>query len=613
VILAAGIWVYWPVLRGDWLWDDDFLITDNHLVHDPWGLWKIWFKPGDLYDYTPLTVTVEWLEWHLWEMQTLGYHLVNVALHLTSAFLIWRLLTKFGLKLAWLGGLIFVVHPVAVESVAWISEIKNTLSLPPFLLAMLAYIDFEASGKAKKYWLALGLFLTAMLCKATMVMFPLVILFYAWWRRGRIGLSDLKASTPFFAVSLAIGLTTTWFLQHHAMGRETPQLGGPLERLACAGLSLAFYFSKCVLPMGLSPIYPKWELNPPGLLDFLPWPVLVGALAWLWVRRAGWGRHALLGVGFFAINLLPFLGFTPGSYMIFTWVMDHILYIPLIGLIGLFVAGAGQLRGLIPPIARQVGAGILAIVLVVLAWGSHAYAKDFRDQGALWSRTLAVNPASWLAESNIGNALYHRGHIDEAMEHYARSIRIKPSNPDPYYNIGDVLFHGGQPAEAVKAYRKAIEVRPDYVPAYSNLGVALVAMGKLDEGVAEYRAALKIDPENTGAMSNLGVVLTEQAKFDEAEEVLRKAVEVDPYNFDATYNLGNTLFRMGRIPEAKAEYEAALKMKPDDSSVHNNLGAALEHMGMIPEAASQFEAAVQLDPTNANAQANLARMQAVPK
>ncbi len=607
--MAAGIWIYWPVLRGDWLWDDDTLITENHLVHDPWGLWKIWFEPTKLFDYLPLKVSVEWIEWHLWGKETLGYHLVNLGLHLTSAFLIWRLLAKFGLKFAWLGGLIFVVHPVMVESVAWIAELKNTLSLPPFLLAMCFYMDFDERGRKQDYFISLALFLAAMLCKATMVMFPVVILLHAWWRRGKIGWGDLKASAPFFAISLVLGLVTSWFLQHHAMAREVPQLGGPLERLARAGLSLAFYFSKCVLPVGMSPIYPQWELNPPALLQFLPWPVLIGAIAWLWARRAGWGRDALLGVGFFLINLLPFAGFTPGSYMIFTWVMDHFLYIPIIGLIGLFVAGLGRLPEIIPPTARQVGAGILTLVLVLLAWGSHAYAKDFINQGALWTRTLKMNPASWLAEANVGNALYRKGQVDLAMEHYERSIRIKPSNPDPYYNIGDVYFHAGHTADAVAAYRKAIEVRPDYVPAYSNLGVALVSMGKIDEGVAEYRKALKIDPDNTGALSNLGVVLTMQGKPDEAEEVLRKALEIDPYYAEAHYNLGNALFAMRRMPDAKEEYEQALKLKPDDASTHNNLGAVLERLGLIPEATSQFETALQLDPTNANARANVERMQ----
>jgi len=206
LIVAAGLWVFWPALHGAWLWDDDLLITNNPLIHDPAGLGKIWFAPTtSLIDYLPITVSVEWLEWHLWGMNTFGYHLTSIVLHLTSALLVWRLLTKLGLRLAWLGGLLFAIHPVMVESVAWIAELKNTLSLPPFLLAMCAWIDYDEQGKWTEYVLALGLFLVAMLCKATMVMFPVVILLYAWWKRGRVGVRDLAGNAPFFALSVVLG------------------------------------------------------------------------------------------------------------------------------------------------------------------------------------------------------------------------------------------------------------------------------------------------------------------------------------------------------------------------------------------------------------------------
>ena len=610
-MVALGLWIYLPVLRGDWLWDDDILITDNHLIHDPAGLWKIWLQPTSLFDYLPLKVTVEWLEWHFWGKDTLGYHLLNLALHLTSAFLVWRLLAKFNLRLAWLGGLIFVVHPVQVESVAWISELKNTLSLPPFLLAVCAYIDYENHGRKRDYFIALALFLAAMLCKATMVMFPLVILLYAWWRRGRLGRKDLAASAPFFAISLLIGLTTIWFLQQHAMAGQAPNLGSFLSRVACAGLAISFYFAKCLLPIELMPIYPRWELDPPSLAQFVPWPVLGGVVAWLWTKRDTWGRHALLGLGFFLINLLPFAGFTAGSYMIFAWVMDHILYIPLIGLIGLFVAGCEQLRAELPPIACHLGAGVVAILLAMMAWESHGYAAIFVNQEVLWSYALQCNPEAWLAENNLGNALYHKDRKDLAFAHYQQSLRIKPDNPEPYYNMGDVLFHAGHPADAAVEYERALQLYPDYVQAHVNLGVTLVSMGKTAEGMDQYQQALRIDPDNVGALSNLGVALTSMGNSSEAEEVLRKALRIDPDYFEAHYNLGNALFQLQRIQEAKDQYEEALKLNPNVGSVHNNLGAVLERLGMILEATSQFEAAVQLDPENANARKNLARMQAL--
>ena len=270
LILGAGLWAFAPALHGDWLWDDDLLISQNALVHDPAGLWKIWFQPDRHLLYFPLTESAEWLQWHLWQEHRLGYHLTNVLLHLTSSMLIWRLFHRLGLKQAWLGGLIFAIHPINVESVAWMAELKNTLSLPLFLLAICAYLDFDERGMTKDYLLALALFLLAMLAKTTMMMFPLVILLHAWWKRGRIGWADLKASAPFFAVSVAMGLLTLHFL-HPSFDAVNIPVGGVLSRLSCAGLAISFYFSKCVLPLHQMPIYPRWELDHPGAMQFLPY------------------------------------------------------------------------------------------------------------------------------------------------------------------------------------------------------------------------------------------------------------------------------------------------------------------------------------------------------
>ncbi|MEJ0000883.1 MAG: glycosyltransferase family 39 protein [Verrucomicrobiota bacterium] len=358
------------------------------------------------------------MQWHFWHLDTLGYHLTNVVLHVVSALLVWRLLAQFHLRYAWLGGLLFAVHPVVVESVAWISELKNTLSLPPFLLAMSCWIDFEERGRRRDYLLALALFTVAMLCKISMALFPLVMLLYAWWRRGRVGGRDLARAAPFFAVSLALGMLTVlagaWHREAQLLSPAGPDIGGPLLRVALAGQALAFYFAKAVWPAGLVPIYPQWPVHAGSPLAYLPWLVLAAVLAWLWTRRAGWGRHALLGLGFFVINLLPFLGFQPVSFMGFTWVMDHFLYLPLIGLIGLAVAALGQIEDGLAPAGRRVLAVLVALIFAVLALESSAYAAVFAGPDVLWSYTLARNPHSWLAHNNLGNACFATGRLPDA-------------------------------------------------------------------------------------------------------------------------------------------------------------------------------------------------------
>ncbi len=480
LIVAVGFWIYAPALHGDWLWDDDYLIEHNSVVNDPYGIWDIWLSPGTLIDYFPLTVSLEWLEWQLWPNDPFVFHLTSLLCHVGSALLVWRLLAKLGLRLAWLGGLIFVLHPVQVESVAWMAELKNTFSMLPFLLAMGAWIDFDRRGKWEDYFLALGLFVVAMLAKTTMVMFPVVILMHAWWRRGRIGWGDLKTSAAFFGVSLAIGLVMLNVL-HFGVGGQPVPLGGFFSRLACAGLSVSFYFSKCILPLELLPMYPQWKVDPPSLEQFLPVPILAGALYWLWTKRGEWGRHVLFGLGFFLVNLAPFVGFRANTFMRFTWVMDHYLYIPIIGLIGLAVAAMGQIDERLTAPRRPFAFGVLAIVLAVLAVGSHRYAEKFVSLESLWSYTVRHSPGAWLAHNDLGFALVNLGREPEAITQFEEAVAINPNFAEAHCNLGVLYQRAGRFAEAKAQYEWALRVDPDCKNARPNME-ALDAAEKAVQG-----------------------------------------------------------------------------------------------------------------------------------
>jgi hypothetical protein len=469
LIVAAGFWIYWPVLHGDWLWDDDTLISKNELVHDPNGLWYAWFEPSNLIDYFPLTVSLEWLEWQIWPNDTFCYHLTNIILHVCSALLVWRLLSKFGLRLAWLGGLLFAIHPVQVESVAWMAELKNTLSMPPFLLAMCAWIDYDRRGKLEDYFLALGLFLVAMLCKTTMIMFPVIILLYAWWRRDRIKWADLKASAPFFVISLVVGLTLISLLRH-GVGEETIPLGGFFSRLACAGLSISFYFSKYFLPMELLPIYPQWMIDPPSLQQFVTWPVLGGVIWWLWTKRRRWRCHVLFGLGFFLINLMPFVGFREISFMRFAWVMDHFLYLPVIGLIGLTVTALEQVHDRMSTAWRPCLISIVAVVMTMLVFESHRYAKIFINSETVWTYTIRHSPEAWPAYNNLGNVLDNENRLPEAKERFEQALRLHPNYPEARNDLGVVLAHMGRFHEATVQFEEAVKLCPELVSAQDNLG-----------------------------------------------------------------------------------------------------------------------------------------------
>ena len=615
LIALAACWAFGPAVHGDWLWDDDFYITQNVLQHDPARLWKIWFQPGSIVNYFPITATVAWAQWQLWGLDTFGYHLTNIFLHIVNALLVWRLLAKFGLRYGWLGGLIFAVHPTGVESVAWISELKNTLSLPPFLLAACAYLDFEQSRRGRDYAIALAWFFVAMLCKVTMVAFPLVILLHAWWKRGRVGWTDLKASLPFLVISLVLGLLNIvvleWYQAAHGQIHESLSLGGPGPRLARAGLALSFYFSRAFLPIDLSPMYPRWNVDPPGILQFLPWAVLAIVFYGLCTRRPAWGRHVVFGLGFFLLNLAPFAGFIGNSFMRFTWVMDHFLYLPLIGLIGLVVAAFGQVVPRLSGRLRPFAFALTGLGVVLLAVECHAYARVFLNQETLWTYTTQRYPDAWLAWEDLGSAQFQNGRDAEAIDSFQRSLLINPDCADTHYNLGLALAQTGQTQAAVDQYLEALRINPNHVNTHLNLGTILVGAGRFQDAMEQFAEAVRSDPDAAEAHNNFGNTLRQSGRVPEAIDQYQQALRINPDYVDAHNNLAIALTQAGRFAEAIEQCQVALKLKPDDSNALDNWGVALADSGHISEAMKELETAVRIDPDNAQAQKNLAELQAV--
>ncbi len=604
IIVLAGWYVFSPALRGGWVWDDMLDIVGNPLLRRATGLREIWIEPASV-NYFPLTSTLQWVQWQLWQDHPAGYHWTNLGLHLLSALLLWRLFRKLGLRLAWLGGLLFAIHPLAVESVAWITELKNAASLPPLLVAMDAYLDYDARGRRADYLRSLLLFFAAMLCKSTVAMFPVCLLLYVWWQRGRITRVDLKATVPFFAISLALGLVTIGFEHHRAIGATVIAVGGFLPRLAGAGLAIAFYFSKCVFPVGLAPIYPRWTVDPPSPLQFLPWVALGALVGWLWMKRATWGRHALFGGGWFLLHLLPVLGFITMAFLRLAWVSDHFVYVSLPGLIGLAVAGAGSVVDRLAGFKRSIALVGAGVILALLADRSHRYARIFRSEESFWTYAVQRNPAAWLAHYNLGNELLRRGRLAEAVGHYAQTLRLKPDHDEAQDNWGNALAAMGRLPEAIGHYEAALRLKPDSADAHVNLGNALVQLNRLPEAVAHYEQALQAEPTSAKAHYNLANVLFRLDRLPGAMAHYAAALQVEPGSPATHYNFGNALARSGRLTEAIAQYQAALRLKPDDAEVQANLGNALAQAGRLAEAIPHYEEALRLDPSDAVTRGNL--------
>ncbi len=542
LLVLAGFFVFAPALHGEWLWDDGFTLRDNPLMHDSAGWWKIWFAPPGP-DFFPLTTTVEWLLWQLFGDHSLPFHVACLVLHLFSAFLLWRLFDRLGLRFAWWGALLFVVHPVVVESVAWVSELKNTVSLPFLLGALLAWLDYDERGRSRDYLVALGLFVAALLAKTSVVMLPFVLLLHAWWKYGALSRKRIAATLPFFAVALVLGLLTMVFQKQWAIGAESIDVGGWPARVAGAGWAVLFYFGKCLWPFDLMPAYPSWSFVNLSFIDFLPWLVIAIVFAGFWLRRESWGRPALLGCGFFLLNLAPVLGFLSMSYMRIAWVADHFVYLPLIGLIGIALAGAQRVVAALP---RQAGAfaAAAAALLLMLGWQSRAYAANFRDQIALWSYTLQVNPASWLAALNLGLSLTDHGRRVEAEAALRQSLVLKEDVYGTHLALANVVAQTNRLPEAAHEYERALQLSPESIEAHVNYGIVLSRLGDEPGSAHQYDLATHCRAQSPIALADLAI---------------------------AHFNLANVLLKNGHREEAVAHLEAALEAQPSLAAARNLL------------------------------------------
>jgi tetratricopeptide (TPR) repeat protein len=595
LIAAVTLAVYWPAMHGGWLWDDHIDIARNAGVHDPAGWWKIWLQPAG-WHFLPLKSTVQWAQWQLWQERTFGYHLTSVALHALSALLLWRLLARLGLRFAWLGGLLFAVHPLAVESVAWLTELKNTLSLPLALLAVLAYLDYDERGRKRDLVFAALLFLASMLAKSSAVMLPFVVLLHARWKRGRIGARDLGASAPFFLISFGIGLATVLVEQKQdAVALGLPVLG-MASRLAGAGLAVGFYFFKALVPVGLAPVYPEWALASPAAVDFLPWPV-IGALAWaLWRHWQSWGRHAALGLGFFLLNLVPVLGFVPFGYHHIAWVADHLAYLPLVGLVGLAVAGVEFLAGRLSGMAQRWLVGAVVALAAAWAWQSHGYAAIFAGEETFWRSAAARYPDTVLPHRSLAQLLVDSQRTDEAIRHYEAALRVKPDGFETLNDLGVTLLGLGRVREALMRLERAARLRPNDAEVHFNLGNALAQAGRAPEAAAECERAVQLKSNHAAAHVLLGTLAAQAGRLADSAGHLEAALQANPADAMAHNNLANVLMQSGRAAEARRHYDAAVRLAPNAAVIRVNFGAALLAMERTEEAMAQWREAVRLSP-----------------
>ena len=534
LIVAACSGIYWHTGNGGWLMDDDTLLYRNPDIHSPKGLQNIWFNPSTP-DYFPLTISALWVQWRLFLEVADGYRLVSLAMHAAGALMLWWTLGKMRVQGGWVAGLIFAVHPVCVPSVAWIAEQKNTLSMPLFLAAWGFFAMWvQAGGEAERrrrelYLAALGFFLAAMLAKSSVVMFPVAAVLYLWWRGGGVGRREWWGLVPFFAMSFLLGLVTLYFQQVKAIAGEAVPIGGVWSRVAVAGQALLFYLGNLVAPSKLMAIYPRWELESPGLWDFLPWAVMAAAGAVFWVFRKSWGRHALMAFGFYVVMILPVLGFVNIAYMRLTWVSDHFLYVPMLGPLAL--AGAMVARG--RESARgAVGAALALAVLVAaaaLGWTARGYAAVWQSDESLWMHNLARNPQAWQAHSRLG-VFYmdQKGDREGFRKHAGEALLLRPDLAELHNNFGRTHINDENAPLAIASFRKGVDLSPLAQPIRQNLIRVLLAEGRYEEALAQLRIVFEASPNDPVNLHNLATALRSANMNEAAVRTFRAALRVNP-------------------------------------------------------------------------------------
>jgi tetratricopeptide (TPR) repeat protein len=610
LIAAAVLLAYSPALTGGLLWDDDAHVTKPGLrsLH---GLWRIWTDVGATQQYYPVLHSAFWIEHRLWGDSVLGYHLTSAALHAAAAWLLVVILRRLRFPAPVLAGLLFAMHPVCVESVAWIAEQKNTLSAVFYLASALAYLRFDRDRARAPYLCAFGLFILALLTKTVTATLPAALLVVFWWRRGRLGWRrDVAPLVPWLAVGAVCGLFTAW-AERKLIGAEGADFSlTALQRVLLAGRVIAFYAGKLAWPANLMFVYPRWTLNPGDGAQYLcPFGVLalLVSLALLARRQRG----PLAGFLFFAGTLFPVLGFVNVYPFVYSFVADHFQYLAAIGFVVPCAWMLHRVAGGIPLGDRGRASLLFAVpaVLGLLSWRQcHAYS----DADTLNRETLALNPSAWRAHYDLAVSLGSQpGRLGESIAEYEAALAIKPDYWAAHVNLASAFLKmPGRLADAIAHYEAALRLNPASAEAQNNLAIALGRVpGRLPEAVAHARAALRIRPGYDGALSTLGALLMrEPGALDEGIGALEAALRISPGNAEYHYDLANALAAApGRLDDAVAEYRAAIALRQGFVEAHSNLGAALGRMpGRLSEAIAECEAAVRLAPRSPQVHVNLA-------
>lgn len=623
LLLAAVGLAYHPVWHGGLLWDDIGHLTQARLQAVS-GLWRIWFEFGATQQYYPVVHSAFWVLHRLWGDATLGYHLTNITLHATSALLFVIALRRLGVQGAEIAGVLFALHPVQVESVAWMSELKNTLSGVFYFASALAYLKFDRTRRIAQYVLALGLFVLAVLSKTVAAALPAGLLAALWWRRGRLrSREDVAPLVPWLIFGAAAGAVTAWVERTYigATGAEF-ELSIP-QRLIVAGHDLWFYLATLVWPARLSFNYPRWHVDASDPLQWLYPAAAVAAflLTWRLRRRT---RAPFAAFAFFAVTLAPALGFVNVFPFRYSFVADHFQYLACCGIFaftgGALAAAFAFRRGTATRVIllETAAALVIAITCGTATW---QYSHLFANAETLYRATIERNPSGWLAHNNLGILLSDRGDAAGAIGEYREAQRLDDTVFEPHENVGVALEMQNQYEAAVPELARALAIRPGAPEAHEAMGLAMLRTGRYEEAVAHLSDALDRNPDLPDGRSNLaaahnllGLAFESRRRYDEALREYADAERLGAPIAMVETNMARALIASGRHAEAEPHVRAALAAQPGFAPAHLMMGtlfALRDSREDLQAAADEFAAALALQPDLALARENLVHLAAL--
>ncbi|MBF0280431.1 MAG: tetratricopeptide repeat protein [SAR324 cluster bacterium] len=499
------ILAYYPASQTTFIIDDLRFFVDDPLMVDPIGILKIWLSPLEnnrAWPFLPITRSTFWLERQFWGLNFQVTHWLNILLHLLNAVLLWQILRQLRIQGAWLAGSLFAVHPVHVQTVAWISDRKDILSCLFGLLSFWAFQHFEPKRNRGWYLTSIFLFLAALLSKTSAIMLPFVLIAFRVYSKRIWRKNDLFLLLPFFILALATGAVRVWF-EVQLFGAGGIQFAMSfLERMVIASHVPFFYLSKLFVPHPLVFIYPKWSINLEAVSSFLPFFSFSVTFVFLSRHYQRWGRPLFWGMGIFFILLFPVLGFFNNSWTRFSFVSDHWVYLPSIPIIVLTAKGGVQIYTKIRPpfqMFTALAGSFLLAGLCLLTWQQTHF---YKNEETLWQSTLTKNPKAWPAYNNLGVLFQKRGERLQALQFFNSALEINPQDDSIFYNRGNTHASLQQFDKAISDYNRAIELRSNEADYYNNRGVAYANMNQFERAFRDFQKAVNLDPKELRYLKN---------------------------------------------------------------------------------------------------------------